>query len=127
MASNRRRDTVPEVRLRSALHRRGLRFRVDMPIPARDRRPIRPDIVFTQSRLAVFVDGCFWHGCPDHGSSPRANADYWVPKLARNKQRDVEADRLLRLAGWSVLRVWEHVPIAEAEERVLQMLRQGVA
>jgi DNA mismatch endonuclease (patch repair protein) len=127
MASNRRRDTIPELRLRSALHRRGFRFRVDMPIPVQDRRPIRPDIVFTRSRLAVFIDGCFWHGCPEHGSSPKANTDYWVPKLARTRRRDEEADRLLRLVGWSVLRIWEHVAIADAEERVLRMLPPRMA
>jgi DNA mismatch endonuclease (patch repair protein) len=125
MAANRRRDTSPEIRLRSALHRRGLRFRVDVPIPASGRRPIRPDIVFTRQRLAVFIDGCFWHSCPQHGSSPASNADYWQPKLARNRQRDTQADCLLRETGWSVLRIWEHVLLEDAVRAVTQALEHA--
>lgn len=107
--ANRRRDTTPERALRSELHRRGRRFRVDFPIPAADRR-IRPDIVFTGARLVVFVDGCFWHGCPQHGTHPKANAAYWAPKLAENAERDARTNRALEDAGWRVLRIWEHVP-----------------
>ena len=122
MAANRRRDTSPELRLRSALHARGLRFRVDYPIRVPGRRPIRPDVVFTRARVAVFVDGCFWHGCPDHGTLPKSNAEYWVPKLARNRERDEQADRLLADAGWHVVRIWEHEKIQDATARVLAML-----
>ncbi len=107
MKANRRRDTGPERRLRSALHQRGWRFRVDLPLEAANSR-VRPDIVFTQRRLAVFVDGCFWHLCPDHGRQPRANASYWRPKLQRNLERDRADTRSLEAAGWTVLRIWEH-------------------
>jgi DNA mismatch endonuclease (patch repair protein) len=89
MEANRRRDTAPEVRLRSLLHRAGLRFRCDHPIRI-DGRIVRVDIVFTRRRLAVFVDGCFWHGCAEHGQIPQANRDYWAAKLTRNAQRDRE-------------------------------------
>jgi DNA mismatch endonuclease (patch repair protein) len=123
MAANRRRDTGPELRLRSSLHRDGLRFRVDYPIPVHGRRPIRPDVVFTRTQVAVFLDGCFWHGCPEHGSAPAANASYWAPKIARTRERDREADRLLSEAGWTVVRVWEHVPLGEATRLVHEALR----
>ena len=113
MRANRRRDTTPERRLRSALHRLGLRFRVDLPIDTRERR-VRPDIVFTKSRVAVFVDGCFWHGCPEHGRQPQANASYWESKLRKNIARDLEDSRLLHHSGWTVVRVWEHYPVPDA-------------
>lgn len=127
MAANRRRDTGPELRLRSALHRVGLRFRVDMPIAVPGRRPIRPDIAFTGARVAVFVDGCFWHGCPEHGSTPKANSSYWVPKIAKTRQRDAETDELLRDAGWTVIRFWEHTQPAEAATIVDRWLTRGGA
>jgi DNA mismatch endonuclease, patch repair protein len=117
MAAIRRRDTGPEKRIRSLLHASGLRFRVDYPIRIGNARPIRPDIVFTRRRLAVFVDGCYWHGCPDHGRrSAGVNASYWGPKIARNQERDAEHTALLESAGWTVLRFWEH---AEAREVAL--------
>ena len=115
---NRRKDTKPEVALRSALHRRGLRFRKDYPIRVEGRRPIRPDVVFTRTRVAVFVDGCFWHGCPDHQVVPRSNPDYWIPKLRRNVERDREADAALGAAGWVVVHIWEHEDVVEAVEMV---------
>jgi DNA mismatch endonuclease (patch repair protein) len=93
--------------LRSELHRLGLRFRKDLRIDLASLR-VRPDIVFTRSRVAVFVDGCFWHGCPDHGSSPKANAEYWAEKFARNRRRDKLVDAALQSEGWRVVRVWEH-------------------
>jgi DNA mismatch endonuclease, patch repair protein len=109
MRGNQRRDTRPELALRSALHARGLRYRVDFPIrPATGIRPIRPDIVFTRAKIAVFVDGCFWHGCPDHGTKPTRNTDYWTAKLERNIERDRRNDALLEEAGWTVVRIWEH-------------------
>jgi DNA mismatch endonuclease (patch repair protein) len=107
MKGNRRRDTKPEIRLRRILHGRGHRFRVDRPIRLADRN-VRPDIVFGPARVAVFVDGCFWHGCPEHGNTPRTNTNYWPPKLQRNKERDRTTTAELRAAGWLVLRVWEH-------------------
>jgi DNA mismatch endonuclease (patch repair protein) len=113
MQANRRRDTRPEQRLRAALHRRGLRFRKNMLIDT-DQRRIRVDIAFTRQRLAVFVDGCFWHTCPDHGSTPRANASYWHAKLERNRTRDVAVNDALRQSGWRVARIWEHQDPTEA-------------
>ena len=123
MRANRRRDTGPERRLRSALHRRGWRFRVDFPVEAADRR-VRPDIVFTRRRLAVFVDGCFWHLCPDHGQQPRANASYWGPKLRRNVERDRTDTEFLEASGWTVIRIWEHEDIHGAIAAVETALRQ---
>ena len=123
MAANRRSGTGPELALRSCLHRRGLRYRVDFPIAVPGRRPIRPDVAFLGARLAVFVDGCFWHQCPDHGSLPASNKEYWLPKLAANVQRDRRADALLREAGWTVVRVWEHETAAEAADRVEAAVR----
>jgi DNA mismatch endonuclease (patch repair protein) len=79
---------------------------------------VRPDVVFTRARVAVFCDGCFWHGCPEHGTSPRTNADYWGPKLAGNGQRDQRNDVALRASGWEVIRVWEHEDADEAARRV---------
>jgi len=120
--ANRRADTGPEVALRSALHGRGLRFRKDFPIRIRGRRPVRPDIVFTRQRVAVFVDGCFWHGCEQHCVIPKSNVAYWEPKLAANRRRDREVDRWLTEEGWRVLRVWEHEPLDQAVERVVSCL-----
>jgi DNA mismatch endonuclease, patch repair protein len=108
LSAVRRRDTRPELELRSLLHSQGLRFRVDYPIRLPRRRPIRPDVVFTKRRLAVFVDSCFWHGCEEHGHIPTKNAGYWAPKLARNRQRDAEQTEALETAGWLVLRLWDH-------------------
>jgi DNA mismatch endonuclease, patch repair protein len=88
MQRNKRRDSVAEMALRSELHRRGLRFRVDFPIRSDPGRPIRPDIVFTRARLAIFVDGCFWHGCEQHGRTPKSNAGYWEAKIELNQERD---------------------------------------
>ncbi|WP_449407124.1 very short patch repair endonuclease [Microbacterium maritypicum] len=106
MRSNRSRDTGPELAVRRELHRRGLRYRVDMrPIPG---VRSRADIVFTRRRVAVYIDGCFWHQCPVHGTLPATNQDYWLPKLARNRERDIAVNTALRAAGWTVLRFWEH-------------------
>jgi DNA mismatch endonuclease, patch repair protein len=129
MAANRRRDTAPELRIRSLLHASGLRFRVDRPIVVTGRRPIRPDIVFVRPRVAVFVDGCFWHRCPEHGSLPRSNRSYWQEKLARNVIRDRETDTRLTEAGWRVIRIWEHEDPVLASERVRQEVwsRRGEA
>lgn len=114
MKANRRRDTGPERRLRSFLHARGLRFRVDLPIATGHGRPVRPDIVFTRARLAVFVDGCYWHGCPRHHQPSKSNVAYWQAKIARNRERDRRNDLRLSRAGWAVLRFWEHDDPAEA-------------
>lgn len=120
---NRRTGTKPEVRLRSALHRRGLRFRKDAPLRCGDVK-VRPDIVFTRFRVAVFVDGCFWHGCPTHHHIPKRNVEYWVPKLRRNVERDRRADAALVQEGWEVVRIWEHEPVEEAARRVEHVLQR---
>lgn len=117
MKSIRRRDTKLELSIRSLLHRQGLRFRVDYPVPVDGRSP-RPDIAFTKRRVAVFVDGCFWHGCPEHGSKPKKNTHYWGPKIARNIERDQEQNARLEAAGWRVLRIWEHEDLDSAVERI---------
>ena len=118
MRSNRRTDTKPEIALRTALHAKGYRyrkdFRLDLPL-----RRVRPDIAFTSRKVAVFVDGCFWHACPDHGSAPKNNEWYWSPKLAKNVERDRAADEALRQAGWTVVRLWEHVPLGDAIDQVI--------
>jgi DNA mismatch endonuclease, patch repair protein len=121
MKANRRRDTKPEVAIRSLLHRRGLRFRIDKPIRT-DTGIVRPDVVFTTQRIAVFVDGCYWHACPEHGELPRANRDFWREKFRRNRARDKEQTAALEKAGWSVLRIWEHEEPQRAAERVRNLL-----
>ena len=116
MQSIRRRDTAPEVALRSALHRAGLRFRVDKALLPGSRR--RADIVFGPARVVVFVDGCFWHGCPDHHVQPKRNADYWSDKITGNRARDADTDAKLVALGWLVLHVWEHEDADEAAAAV---------
>ncbi|TIC84576.1 very short patch repair endonuclease [Nocardioides sp. GY 10127] len=123
MSTLARRDTAPELALRRALHARGLRYRVQMKVPGNRRRSI--DVALTRVRLAVYVDGCFWHGCPEHGSTPRANSDWWRWKIERNRARDADTTASLEAAGWTVLRFWEHedpslaAVIVEAERRRL--------
>jgi DNA mismatch endonuclease (patch repair protein) len=117
MRGNRRRDTRPEQLVRSHLHALGLRFRVDHTIDTGGHR-VRADIAFTRARVAVFVDGCFWHGCPEHGNRPRVNTGYWGPKLRRNVDRDKRNNRELEDAGWTVLRVWEHEEPTHAALRI---------
>jgi len=117
MVANRSRDTGPELRVRSAVHRRGLRYRVSVrPIPGLQRTA---DMVFRPAKVAVFIDGCFWHGCPEHYTEPRTNAEYWSAKIARNQWRDSDTDRRLREAGWTVLRYWEHEPAEEVTADII--------
>lgn len=120
MQGNRSAETRPEIALRSALHRLGLRFRKNAR-PQHDLR-MRADIVFPKRRLAVFVDGCFWHGCPSHGKRPRTNAGYWEQKIDRNMARDRRDDALLEEAGWRVLRVWEHEPPDVAAQTIAELI-----
>jgi DNA mismatch endonuclease (patch repair protein) len=122
MLGNRGRDTKPEVALRSALHAAGLRFRKDYPMKL-DGVRFRPDVVFTRAKVAVFVDGCFWHSCPQHGTSPTRNAEYWLPKLQRNVMRDREQDRALRVHGWLSVRIWEHESLGAAVDQVSAAIR----
>ena len=119
-SAQRRTGTAPELHLRRELHSRGRRFRVHYPIPGLPRR--RTDIVFTRWHLAVFVDGCFWHGCSDHGVQPRSNRDWWQWKLQNNRARDRDSDERLQALGWTVLRVWEHEPPESAADRVEHLL-----
>lgn len=121
MAAIRRTDTVPEKTLRSALHATGLRFRKDYRLDLGGVKT-RPDIVFTRAKVAVFVDGCYWHSCPQHGVRPRTNVEFWRSKLARNVERDREQDQALSNAGWTVVRVWEHVPVQDAVDLVHRSL-----
>lgn len=120
MELQRRSGTAPEMRLRRALFASGLRFRVGYPVPGRPRRTI--DIAFTKLRLAVFVDGCFWHGCPVHGVAPKHNGPWWQEKIAANQARDVETNGVLEAAGWGVIRLWEHQPVDEQLRLVEQAL-----
>jgi len=117
-------DTKPELALRRELHRRGLRYRVGTaPLPGLRRRA---DVVFTRRRIAVFVDGCFWHRCPEHGTQPRNNFDWWQAKLDRNVERDRHTDAALLAAGWRVVRVWEHEdPAAAAAAIAAQVAAAG--
>lgn len=123
MSTARRRDTAAELALRRELHRRGLRYRVVYPLPGQRRRTI--DVAFTKVRVAVFVDGCFWHGCPEHGTKPRSNSEWWRTKLAANRSRDDDTDRLLAELGWTVVRIWEHEPVEIAADRVAAVVRQA--
>lgn len=121
MQSVRRRDTVPELLLRKELHRRGLRYRVDTrPLPDLRRKA---DIVFRSARVAVFVDGCFWHFCPIHRSVPKSNYTWWRAKLERTRRRDAETNSRLEAANWTAVRVWEHEDPVNAANRVERLVR----
>ena len=125
MQANRSRDTRPELAVRSAVFAMGLRYRVGT-------RPVRAvrrsaDLVFTRARVAVFLDGCFWHGCPEHFHLPATNTDYWGPKIAANAARDGETDRLLAAEGWLVLRFWEHTLAVEAATEIRGAVRARLA
>src|SRR5438067_1690545 len=118
-------DHSAELALRGELHRRGFRYRVDIaPVPGVRRRA---DVVFTRSRIAVFVDGCYWHGCPDHATRPKANAEWWATKLDTNVARDRDTDQRLEAAGWSVIRAWEHESPLEVANRVERAIRESLA
>lgn len=124
MQRQRRRDTAPERALRAELWKRGLRYRVDFRIPGTRRRA---DIAFPSRRVAVFVDGCFWHGCAEHGTWPKKNAEWWRQKIEANRLRDADTDLRLRHAGWQVVRVWEHETALVAYERVVAALSSELA
>lgn len=121
MRSNKGKGTKPELALRRAVHALGLRYRVS-------RRPLREvrrtaDLVFVRAKVAIFLDGCFWHGCPTHHTVAVTNAGFWAEKVRRTRERDRETDRLLGEAGWQVLRVWEHEDPVEAATRVADLVR----
>jgi DNA mismatch endonuclease (patch repair protein) len=121
MQGNKRRDTGPELAVRRLLHTAGLRYRVDhQPLPSLRRRA---DIAFTRLRVAVFIDGCYWHGCSIHRSEPRLNASYWNAKITANQVRDEDTNQRLTDAGWLVLRYWEHEPANEVARAIIDQLR----
>lgn len=127
MQANRAAETGPERRIRSLLFRMGLRYRKQYPAPPNGRSRI--DIAFPRERVAVFINGCFWHGCPEHATWPKRNAEYWSAKVLANRQRDASIDAALSEAGWLVLRIWEHedpsTAAARIAEAVLQRRRQS--
>ncbi|MFI9104876.1 very short patch repair endonuclease [Streptomyces fildesensis] len=116
MSRQGRRDTAPELAVRRLLHAAGHRYRVNAPVPGIPRRTI--DIVFGKAKVAVFLDGCFWHGCPEHATRPKSNAEWWQQKLDRNMARDRDTTTRLTDAGWTVLRFWEHEDPAVVAARV---------
>lgn len=119
-------DTEAELAVRRLLHAAGLRYRVEYPVPGMARRRI--DVAFTSIKVAVLIDGCFWHGCPKHSTQPKANAEWWRQKLARNVARDAETTEHLVSAGWEVLRFWEHeAPDAVASHIVEAVQRRRAA
>jgi len=124
MSAQRQRDTAVEMRLRSALHKLGLRFRLQRSVATARRRA---DIVFVSTRVVVFVDGCFWHVCPRHASWPRANAAWWRRKLIANQRRDRSTDHILRSAGWTVMRVWEHEDPGKAASRIHRIVGRRIS
>jgi DNA mismatch endonuclease (patch repair protein) len=126
MSSNRRTDTSFELSMRSELHRRGLRFRKDLPIRAGALRA-RPDVVFTRALVVVMLDGCFWHGCSEHRSVPTRNARFWQQKIEQTIERDRRIDKALAAAGWSVIHVWEHEPIPDAAARIEVVVRRALS
>lgn len=124
MQANRRRDTAPEMAIRRLVHAAGLRYRVDArPVPTARHTA---DMIFTRARVAVFIDGCWWHGCADHYRPPASNTTYWSGKVARNRERDQRANAVLAAAGWTVVRIWEH-EAPEAAARRIEAAVRGVA
>jgi DNA mismatch endonuclease (patch repair protein) len=120
MRGNRGRDTEPELRLRALLHARGLRYRVgSRPLPE---WPRTADIVFPRARVAVFVDGCYWHGCPEHHRPAKRNADFWRTKITDNQRRDADTNRTLADRGWTVVRCWEHEDPLSVADHVVSAL-----
>lgn len=117
MKGNRKADTRPELRLRSALHRNGMRFRKQYLVKAEGLR-VECDVAFPSNKVAVFLDGCFWHGCPEHGKAPRSNVHYWTPKIVGNVARDKRVNDSLQSLGWTVIRLWEHLGIDDCVCRV---------
>jgi len=122
MKKVRQRGTSAELALRRALHARGLRYRLHVPLLSKPRRVA--DIVFPGPRVAVFVDGCFWHGCPQHGTWPKRNADFWREKIETNRARDADTNRRLEALGWKVVRIWAHEDPGEAAERIARIVEE---
>jgi len=125
MSQQRRRDTVPELELRRILHSNGHRFRINVAVPGMPRRTM--DVAFARAKVAVFIDGCFWHVCPEHATWPQRNATWWREKLEGNVARDRETDERLSDHGWEVVRIWEHEDPLAAAARVEEVLRRRAA
>lgn len=121
MARVRQKGTDAELSLRKELHARGLHYRLHVPLLTKPRRVA--DIVFSSARVAIFVDGCFWHGCPEHASWPKSNAQFWREKIETNQARDADTDRRLQASGWRVVRIWAHESAAEAARRIEDIVR----
>lgn len=117
MQSNKGRDTTPELAVRSLLHASGLRFRVCEPLPFDQRR--RADVTFTRVGLYVFIDGCFWHGCPEHYQAPKKNGEFWAAKVRANRERDSDTTAKLEAMGLEVMRFWEHTAACEVASQVI--------
>jgi len=122
MARVRRSGTAPELALRAALHRAGYRYRLN----SGSGLPGTPDVVLRRFRLAIFVDGCFWHGCRQHGSLAKTNTEFWTTKILRNRQRDMEVDKALKRLGWKVCRVWEH-EVRFQMDHILRRIKRLIA
>lgn len=123
LARVRQQDTSAELSLRKELHARGLRYRLQIPLLTKPRRVA--DIVFPRAKVAVFVDGCFWHGCPEHASWPKNNAQFWRQKIETNRARDADTNQRLSASGWRVIRVWAHEQVRDAAERIETIVRGG--
>lgn len=121
MSAQRQADTKPEIAVRSALHRRGLRYRKHLA-PLQGLR-CKADVVFLRQQVAIFIDGCFWHGCTQHGTVPKANNRWWRQKIEGNQARDRRNDEVLEHAGWAVVRIWEHEDPEAAADRVMAVVR----
>ena len=120
MTNTPRRDTSFEIQVRRLLHSRGYRYRVDHPLPGITRS--RPDLVFPTERVAIYLDGCFWHSCPIHATTPVSGREWWVAKLAANVERDRRHGRELESAGWVAARFWEHEPPSEIVDRIVDLV-----
>jgi DNA mismatch endonuclease, patch repair protein len=121
LARVRQKDTDVELALRKELHAKGLRYRLHVPLLTKPRRVA--DIVFSSAKVAVFVDGCFWHGCPEHASWPKSNAQFWREKIEANRARDADTDQRLQASGWQVVRVWAHEGVPQAATRIEDIIR----
>lgn len=120
MARVRQKGTRAEIDLRRALHAKGLRYRLHVQLLTKPRRVA--DIVFSGAKVAVFVDGCFWHGCPEHASWPKSNADFWREKIETNRSRDADTDQRLHALGWETVRIWEHEDVSQAAIRIAELV-----
>ena len=125
MQSVGQRDTAAEMEIRRRVHAKGLRYRVNHPVLQKPRRTA--DLAFTKAHVAVLVDGCFWHGCPEHGTSSKSNVKFWREKIEANKKRDMDTNERLEAAGWKVIRFWEHEDPERAADTIVRTVRERSA